>query len=172
MFSDISNVQNVDNYLPILNGCINAELTIIFLCVYEFFVSTKLRSWYKTFQLTALIFNISAMLMILILTRYIYKFIFGKFHILYFIGIAILLQLLYGSLFTLLVNYYWLKNDIFSFQKKYINEIGFGKFLFYGVFVIVLACLMSSYYSTTSTNSNIINLIISVYFYSFMINEI
>ena len=172
MFSDISNVQNVDNYLPILNGCINAELTIVFLCVYEFFVSVKLRKWYKTFQLTALVFNISAMLLILILSRYIYRYIFSKFHILYFIGIAILLQILYSCFFAFLVNHYWLKNDIFSFQKKYITEIGFSAFLFYSVFVITLACLMSSYYSTTSTNSNIINLILSIYFYSFMINEI
>jgi hypothetical protein len=172
MFSDISNVQNVDNYLPILNGCINAELTIVFLCVYEFFVSLKLRKWYKTFQLTALAFDISAMLLILILTRYIYKYIFSKFHILYFIGIAILLQILYSCFFSFLVNHYWLKNDIFSFQQKYIAEIGFPAFLFYSVFVMTLACLMSSYYSTTSTNSNIINLILSIYFYSFMINEI
>lgn len=172
MFSDISNVQNVDNYLPILNGCINAELTIVFLCVYEFFVSLKLRKWYKTFQLTALAFDISAMLLILILTRYIYKYIFSKFHILYFIGIAILLQILYSCFFSFLVNHYWLKNDIFSFQQKYITEIGFPAFLFYSVFVMTLACLMSSYYSTTSTNSNIINLILSIYFYSFMINEI
>jgi len=172
MFSDISNVENIDNYLPILNGCINAELTIIFLCVYEFFVSQKLRIWYKTFQLTALVFDISAMLLILILTRYLYKFIFGTFHIFYFIGLAIILQILYTCFFALLVNHYWLKNDIFSFQKKYIAEIGFGKFLLYSVFVMVLACLMSSYYSTTSTNSNIINLILSIYFYSFMINEV
>ena len=100
MFSDISNVQNVNNYLPILNGCINAELTIVFLCVYEFFVSLKLRKWYKTFQLTAFVFDISAMLLILILTRYIYKFVFTKFHILYFIGVAILLQILYTCFFS------------------------------------------------------------------------
>ena len=130
MFSDISNVQNVDNYLPILNGCINAELTIVFLCVYEFFVSVKLRKWYKTFQLTALVFNISAMLLILILSRYIYRYIFSKFHILYFIGIAILLQILYSCFFAFLVNHYWLKNDIFSFQKNILLKLGFPHFYF------------------------------------------
>lgn len=172
MFADISKVENVNDYLPLLNGCINAELTIVFLCVYEFFVSHKLRKWYKTFQLTAFVFDISSLILIIILSRYLYKFIFGKFNILYFIALAVLLQIIYGFFFRLLVNHYWLKNDIFSFQKRYIAEIGFGKFLFYSVFIMILACLMASYFSTSSLNSNIINLILSIFFYSFMINEV
>jgi hypothetical protein len=172
MFADISNAQNINDYLPLINGCINAELTIIFLCVYEFFVSHKLRKWYKTFQLTALVFDISALLLLIILTRYLYKYIFKKFRLLFFIGLAVLIQIIYGVFFRLLVNNYWLKNDIFSFQKRYISEIGFGKFLFYSAFIMILACLLTSYFSTISLNSNIINLILSVFFYSFMINEV
>lgn len=172
MFADISNIENTNNYLPLLNGCINAELTMVFLCVYGFFVSSKLRNWYKTFQLTALIFDISALLLVIVGARYLYRFIFKKFNMFYFLIMVIMIQLVYSLLLYFLVNHYWLRNDIFNFQKKYINEIGLGWFLFYSTFIIIIACLLSSYYSVTSLNSNVINLIISVFFYSFMINEI
>jgi len=33
MFKDISNFNNVNDYLPILNGCINADLIIIFFII-------------------------------------------------------------------------------------------------------------------------------------------
>ena len=34
MFKDISNFTNVNDYLPILNGSLNADLIIIFLLYY------------------------------------------------------------------------------------------------------------------------------------------
>ena len=171
-FSDISKIENTNDYLPLVNGCLNAELCIIFLCVYEFFVSSQLREWYKQFQLTALFFDITTLLLIIILTRFLYKYLFKDFKVIYFIILAVILQILYNALFYVLVNNYWLKNDIFLFQKKYIQEIGFKSFMFYSIFIMILACLLSSYYCTVSVNSNIINLIASIYFYSFMINEV
>lgn len=172
VFSDISKIENTNDYLPLVNGCINSELCIIFLCVYEFFVSTQLRTWYKEFQLTALFFDISTLLLILILTRVLYKYIFKNFRIIYFIFLAVVLQIIYNIFFYLLVNNYWLKNDIFLFQKNYISEIGFTSFMIYSICIMILTCLLSSYYCTIDVNSNIINLIASIYFYSFMINEV
>ena len=117
-FSDISKIENTNDYLPLLNGCINAELCIIFLCVYEFFMSARLRDWYKQFQLTALFFDVTALMLILIFVRLIYKYLFSKFHLLYFICLAIVIQVFYHICFYFLVNNYWLKNDIFLFQKN------------------------------------------------------
>ncbi len=47
MFKDISNFNNVNDYLPILNGCVNADLIIIFLLYHGIFKSKLLGQWYK-----------------------------------------------------------------------------------------------------------------------------
>ena len=47
MFKDISNFTNVNDYLPILNGCINADLIIIFLTYHGLFKSSLLKKWYN-----------------------------------------------------------------------------------------------------------------------------
>ena len=45
MFIDISNFNNVNHYLPILNGCINADLIIIFLLNHGILKSRLLNLW-------------------------------------------------------------------------------------------------------------------------------
>ena len=49
IFKDISNFNNVSDYLPILNGCVNADLFILFLVFHGAFKSVYLKKWYKFF---------------------------------------------------------------------------------------------------------------------------
>jgi hypothetical protein len=42
MFKDISNFSNVNDYLPILNGCVSADLIIIFLLYHGVFTPLKI----------------------------------------------------------------------------------------------------------------------------------
>ena len=43
MFKDISNFNNTSDYLPILNGCINADLFVLFLVFHGIFKSAFLK---------------------------------------------------------------------------------------------------------------------------------
>ena len=45
IFADISDFNNVNDYLPILNGAITADLTIIFLVFHGVFRSVFLKKW-------------------------------------------------------------------------------------------------------------------------------
>ena len=47
IFEDISNFNNLNDYLPILNGCINAELIIMNLVLNGVFKSLYLKKSYK-----------------------------------------------------------------------------------------------------------------------------
>ena len=58
IFGDISNFSNVNDYLPILNGCLNADLIIIFLVFHKIFNSFYLKKWYKTFKLSAVLADV------------------------------------------------------------------------------------------------------------------
>jgi uncharacterized protein YacL len=170
IFKDISNFNNVNDYLPILNGCINADLLILFFVFHNVFKSVYLKKWYKKYQLSAVLADVLILVIGIILARFFYKYIFNSFNIIYFTGLAVCIQIIHDFLF------YWLfkslplgYNAMFDFFKEYAKEVGVGAILG-DSFMMILACLMSSHFATYSLNINIITLIISVYFFPYMIN--
>jgi hypothetical protein len=172
IFKDISNFNNVNDYLPILNGCINADLIILFLLYHGVFNSYFLKKWYKKYQLSAVLADVLILVIGIILARFFYKFIFQSFNIWKFTGLAVIIQIIHDLLF------YWLfktiptgYNAMFDFFKEYAKEVGFGAILG-DSFMMILSCLLSSNFATYSFNYNIILLIISMYFFPYMINYV
>jgi uncharacterized protein YacL len=170
LFKDISNFNNVNDYLPILNGCINADLIIIFLVFHNVFKSYYLRKWYNKYQLSAAIADILILVIGIILSRFFYKFFFSSFNIWKFTALAVCIQIIHDILFYLffksLPTGY---NEMLDFFKEYAKEVGVGAILG-DSFMMIIACLLSSHFATRSINTNIIILVISVYFLPYMIN--
>jgi len=170
IFKDISNFNNVNDYLPILVSCVNIDLLVLFLVFHGFLNSVYLKKWYKRFQLWAILADISILFLIIILTRFIYGYIFSTFNILTFTGLAVLIQIIhdlsFSMFFTTLPKGI---NFMLDFFKKYAKEVGISALLG-DSFIIILTCLTSSYFANFSLNTNIISLIFSVYFLPFMIN--
>lgn len=170
MFKDISNFYNVNDYLPILNGCINADLIIIFLVFHNVFKSSYLRKWYHKYQLSAVTADVLILMIGIILARFFYKFIFDSFNIWKFTALAIFIQIIHDILF-----YWFFKsipygyNKMLDFFKEYAKEVGLGAIIG-DSFMMFLSCLLSSYFANYNLNMNIITLIISVYFFPYMIN--
>lgn len=174
IFKDISNFNNVNDYLPILNGCINADLIIIFLLYHGIFKTQLLKKWYKKYQLSAVIADVFILMIGIILTRFFYKFFFPfqGFSIWKFTGLALIIQIIHDILFylffkTLPRGY----NAMLDFFKEYANELGVCAILG-DSFMMIIACLSSSYFAAFSLNFNIITLITSIYFIPYMINYI
>ena len=172
MFKDISNFSNVNDYLPILNGCLSADLTIIFLLYNGVFQSYYLKKWYKKYQLSAIIADVLILVIGIILARFFYKYFFPLqgFSIWKFTGLALIIQIIHDILFYLFfksvpTGY----NAMLDFFKDYAREVGSSAILG-DSFMMILACLISSHFSTYSLNSNIIILIVSVYLFPYMIN--
>jgi uncharacterized protein YacL len=173
IFKDISNFTNLNDYLPILNGSLNADLIIIFLLYHDLFKSKLLRKWYKKYQLSAVIADVLILVIGIILARFFYKYFFLEgFNIWKFTGLAVIIQIIHDILF------YWVfkslprgYNAMLDFFKDYAREVGVGAILG-DSFMMILACLLSSYFATYSLNANIILLVISLYFVPYMINYI
>ena len=170
IFKDVSNFNNVRDYLPIINGCINADLIVLFLVFHGVFKSAYLKKWYKKYQLNAALADVLILVIGIILARFIYKYLFSSFSIWKFTGLAVCIQIIHDFLF------YWLfnsspvgYNSMLDFFKEYAKEVGAGAVLG-DSFMIILACLMASNFATYSLNINIITLIISLYFFPYMIN--
>jgi uncharacterized protein YacL len=170
IFGNISNFSNIKDYLPILNGCLNADLIIIFLVFHKIFNSFYLKKWYKTFNLSAVLADVLILMIGIIIARFLYNYIFNDFNIWKFTGLAVFIQIIHDILFYLFFSYvprgY---NFMLDFFNEYAKEVGAGA-IFGDSFMMVIACLLSSHFATLGTNSNIILLIISLYFVPYVIN--
>lgn len=169
-FKDISNFNNVNDYLPILNGCISADLIIIFLVFHNVFKSQYLKKWYHKYQLSAAIADILILVIGIILTRYFYKFFFDSFNIWKFTALAVCIQVIHDILFYLFFKSLPLGyNEMLDFFKEYAKEVGLGAILG-DSFMMIISCLLSSYFATYSLNTNIILAFFLVYLLPYMIN--
>jgi len=170
IFKDISNFNNVSDYLSILNGCINADLIILFLVFHGASKSIFLKKWYKKYQLSAVIADVLILVIGIILARFLYKYLFNEFSIWKFTGLAVCIQIIHDFLFYFLFNNLPVGyNSMLDFFKGYAQEVGVTAVLG-DSFMMILACLLSSNFATYSLNINIIALTISIYFFPYMIN--
>jgi hypothetical protein len=170
IFKDISNFGNINDYLPIINGAINADLIILLLVFHGVFKSVYLKKWYKKYQLNAVLADTIILIIGIILTRFFYKYLFSSFSIWKFTGLAVAIQIIHDVLFYFLFKNLPLGyNAMLDFFKEYANEVGVGAIIG-DSFMMILACLLSSNLATYSTNVNIIALFVSLYFFPYMIN--
>jgi hypothetical protein len=169
IFADISNFNNVNDYLPILNGAITADLTIIFLVFHGVFQSVFLKKWYKIFSLSAIIADVLILVIGLIITRFLYHYVFNQWSIIKFTGLAICIQIIHDLLFYYIFSITPFKYSyILDFFKKYAEEVSFRAILG-DSFMMALTCFLSSHFATLNLNLNIISLIINVYFIPYLI---
>jgi len=172
MFKDISNFTNVNDYLPILNGSIFADIVVIFLLYNGLFNSRYLGKWYQKYQLSAVLADVLILVIGIILARYFYKYIFTSFNIWKFTGLAVIIQIIHDIIFYIIFKsapsgY----NAMLDFFKDYAKEVGIGAIMG-DSFMMIVACLSSSYFANYSLNGNIIMLIVFVYLIPYMINYI
>jgi uncharacterized protein YacL len=170
IFKDISNFNNTRDYLPILNGCINADLFVLFFVFHGIFKSNSLKRWYKKYHLHSVLADTLILIIGIILARFLYKYFFTTFTIWNFTGLAVVIQIIHDVLFYLFfrslpAGY----NAMLDFFKEYANEVGVAA-IWGDSFTMIMACLLSSHFATYNTNLNIITLIISLYFFPYMIN--
>jgi len=171
-FTDISNFSNVNDYLPILNGCLNADLIIIFLAYNGFLPSRYLQKWYAKYQLSAVLTDVLILFIVIILTRFFYTYLFDSFSILKFTGLAVSIQIIHDYLFYFM--FYNIPrgyNDMLDFFKEYAKEIG-GLAILGDSFMMIISCLLSSHFAIYNLNINIISMIFSLYFIPYVINYI
>jgi len=169
---DISNFNNVNDYLPILNGCLNADLIIIFMVYHGFIKSRYLEKWYKKYQLSAVLADVLILFIGIIIARFFYTYLFRSFSIWKFTGLAIFIQIIHDYLFYFMFsNIPRGYNEMIDFFKEYAKEVGVGAIMG-DSFMIFLACFLSSHFATYNVNINIIILVFTLYFFPYMINYI
>ena len=169
MSKNISNFNNINDYLPLFNAVLITDLFVIFLLNISVIKSKVLEKWYSQYNLSAVIADVLIILIGLIITRAIYYYIFDNFSLIKFIIIAVIVQIIHDVLFYVFFSTTPIGvSKMLDTFKDYANEVSY-KAILSDSGMIIMACLIASYLVNKNTNTNIIVLISSLYLLPYLL---
>ena len=169
MLKNIADFNNISDYLPLFNSVLITDLFVIFLLNTKVIQSHVLRQWYSQYNLSAVIADVLIILIVLIITRAIYYYVFESFSILKFIGLAVILQITHDILFYFLfTNIPRGVNKMIDTFKDYAKEASY-KAILADSGMMIMASLIAYYLVNQNTNTNIIVLIVSLYLLPYLL---
>lgn len=172
ILNNVSNFYNINDYLPILNGAIITDLGVILLVILGYIKSKTLKEWYNKYGLSGILADVLSIVIGIIITRFIYPYIFSDYSIVKFIIVAVSVQLVHDLMFaaffqTVPRN----QSAILDTFKDYANELG-PIILVADASMIISTIILSSYMASYSNNTNIIILIICLYLVPYFLYSI
>uniref|UniRef100_A0A6C0B7N8 Uncharacterized protein n=1 Tax=viral metagenome TaxID=1070528 RepID=A0A6C0B7N8_9ZZZZ len=166
---NISNFTNVSDYLPILNGALITDILVILLALSGYLKSLTLKTWYKSFGLSAVLADVFVIVIVVIVTRWLYSMFFKSYSLLSFIILAVSIQCAHDLLFGKLLDYIPTeKSQIFNTFKQYADEHSF-RILFADAQMVVSTIIIGSLMASFDFNINIITFIIMLYHVPYLI---
>lgn len=170
--NNISNFYNINNYLPILNGAIITDLGVILLVILGYIKSNTLKVWYNKYGLSGILADVLSIVIGIIITRFIYPYIFCNYSIVAFIILAVIVQLVHDLMFA---GFFQMvprnESSILDTFKDYANELG-PIILVADALMIISTIVLSTHMTTYSNNTNIIILIICLYLVPYFLYSI
>jgi len=166
---NISNFNNVNDYLYILNAAIIVDLVVIYLSNINYIKSKSLKKWYITFGLSAFIADVFSIMIGLILARLFYYLIFRQFNLILFIILAVFIQLVHDiSFYILFSSVKKGSNRMLDIFKEYAKEMSY-KILIADAEMIISTCIIASLLANFSISINIFLFIILFYLAQYFI---
>lgn len=163
LFKDISDFSKVQDYLPILNGALLVEIIVLFLSLSQK-KGGALQDWYKTYRLSAVLADVLVVILGIVITRFLYPYIFAKFSIWKFIGLLLLIQITHDILFYGVFS--WIprgKNQMLDLFKDYAKGAGVTAILGDSL-IVIFSALFASLLAENLVNTNIIIMLFTLYF--------
>ena len=169
MSKNITDFNNINDYLPLFNAVLITDLFVIFLLNSKVFESQVLRQWYSQYNLSAVIADVLIILIVLIITRAIYYYVFDSFSIINFVILAVILQITHDILFYVFFsNIPRGVNKMIDTFKDYANEQSY-KAILADSGMMIMSCVIASYLVNKNTNTNIIVLISFLYLLPYLL---
>jgi uncharacterized protein YacL len=167
---DISKFDNINDYLPILNGALFADIIVLIIVYYTpYFNSKYLKIWYQKYRLSAIIADVLILVIGIILARFFYYKLFNEFNIFKFLGLVVGIQIIHDILFYIgFSNIPRGINNMMDLFKDYSKEVSAGA-IFGDSFMIIIAVFASMFFKGFNFNNNIILLISLVYFIPYIL---
>jgi hypothetical protein len=169
MFKDISQFDNIDDYLPIITAILIVEVITIILSFTHITESNFLRIWYKQYQLSAVLADVSLIFLGVVITRALYYYVFDEFSIVNFVLLMVVVQVIHDILFYIMITQIPKgTNKIIDILKDYADEISYWAIIGDSA-MMVSSALIASYLANFDANTNIIILAFYVYILQFIL---
>jgi len=169
MFANIANFSNTNDYIPLFNGVMITDLFVILLLNMGIIKSRVLREWYDKYNLSAVIADVLIIMIGLIITRYVYYSIFKEFSIIKFVFVAVIVQIIHDILFYVFFSTMPRgMNQMIDTFKDYAKDVSY-KAILSDSGMMIMASFIASYLATQSANTNMIVMIVSMYFLPYFI---
>ncbi len=169
MFKDISQFDNIDDYLPIITAILIVEIITIVLSFTHITESKFLRIWYKKYLLSAVLADVSLIFLGFVITRTLYYYVFDEFSIINFILLMVAIQVIHDTLFYLMITSIPKgTNRIIDILKDYADEISYWAIIGDSMMMISSA-LIAAYIAYFDMNTNIIIFAFLVYILQFIL---
>jgi hypothetical protein len=163
MMKNIADFKNTSDYLPLLNATLITDLFVILLLNIKVIKSKVLRQWYSQYNLSAVIADVLIILIGLIITRFIYYYIFETFSLVKFIILAVIVQVTHDILFyVFFTNIPRGFNRMLDTFKDYATDVSYEAILADSG-MMIMSCLIAFYLVNKNLNTNIIVLILVLY---------
>ena len=162
--------ENKFEYLPIITANIYADLFIIFATFSRIYYKIlTLEDWYKKYRLSAMIADILIGVLYILLGRYLVYTLKLNVGLTAFALLCVMIQVIFDFLFYLLFTLVpFGTNNMLDFFKGYAKEVGVNA-LFGDSVLVILAVVISALLNARSFDTNIVFLILSIYFTPYFI---
>ena len=172
MFKNISNFNNVYDYLPIITSALIVDMFVLSRVVFGYIKIKSLNEWYNKFGFLAVVADVLSIVIGIIIARFIYTSFFSNYSLILFIFLACIIQnihdLSFAYFFSIIPRNKSLILDIF---KDYGKEVGYT-ILLADSLMIIGTILLASYITSLNINIQIIVLIISLYILPYLLYSI
>uniref|UniRef100_A0A6C0B2H1 Uncharacterized protein n=1 Tax=viral metagenome TaxID=1070528 RepID=A0A6C0B2H1_9ZZZZ len=168
---DISDFENVSDYLPILNGALITDVIVMSLSLSGYINSEALKIWYKSYGLSAVLADVLILVIGLIIARWLYNMFFKSRSLFSFILVALGVQLTHDLVFGKIIDFMPEKtSNIFNTFKQYTHEHGM-QILFADSLMIISTIILGSLMAAYDLNMNIITIIFMAYHVPYLIHS-
>ena len=172
MLKNLSNFNNVSDYLPIIAAALIVDMVILFRIDLGYINIKSLNAWYNKFGLLAVIADVLSIVIGIIIARFLYPVIFSQYSLIMFLLLTCMVQITHDVSFALLFNSIPRnKSQILDVFKDYGKEVGIA-ILMVDSIMMVSTILLGSYLASLQTNSVIVIFIISLYILPYLLYSI
>jgi hypothetical protein len=171
MFNNISNYENINDYLPIFT----ASLIIYILSIITIYYTnkyniTKLNNFYEKFNFSMILTDVLLIVISINKVRYFYSYFFKEYTLINFLITGIIIQIIYDLLLTDLYNLIPINNSLLmNIFKNKKNEIVKLPVMITNIITNSSGILLASYLATFPINNNINLLITALHSISYLI---
>jgi hypothetical protein len=156
------------DYLSLIIGALVTDMFVMILFLQGIFKSKYFVEWYRKFGLGAVLADVTIIMLVIIVTYFIYSFLFTKFYLLPFVLLAVFIQIIHDLLFGYFISYSDSKSPILTIFKLYAKEHEFA-IIFADSLMIISTILIMFLMKNLLTNLKLFILTLALYILTFLL---